>query len=106
MIRVTRSGARVLSTGLRRHSSGSPAARRPATRLRVAALAGDDDVAVAADVRDLIATIVDLGEDDWLRSTTRCRRISPGSNAPSSNRRDGAVSRRNLSASSAVVESA
>ena len=62
VIRVTRS-ARGCSTGLaaQLRITGSEAS---SDALRVATLAGDDDVAVAADVRDLIATIVDLGEDD------------------------------------------
>lgn len=62
-IGVTRSGAQVLSTGLAAQTriTGSEPAD---DALRISTLAGDDDVAVAANVRELIDTIVDLGADD------------------------------------------
>ena len=62
-VRVSRSGAQVLTTGLAAQTriSGSEAAN---DRLIVNTLAGNDDVTVAPDVVDLIGTIVDLGADE------------------------------------------
>ena len=61
-VSVTRSGAQVLTAGLpvRTTISGSDPG---IDLLRVNTLAGDDNVDVAPDVADLIATAVDLGAD-------------------------------------------
>ena len=62
-VKVTRNDTQVLTSGL-------PALTRIAGSepgvdlLRVATLGGDDDVTVAPDVADLIATAVDLGADE------------------------------------------
>jgi hypothetical protein len=63
VVQVTRSGDQVVSSGLRVRTSvtGSEAAN---DLLRVNTLGGDDDVTVAPDVADLIATAVDLGADE------------------------------------------
>jgi Ca2+-binding RTX toxin-like protein len=62
-VRVTRSGTRVLTTGLaaRTRIAGSEAAN---DRLQINTLAGNDDVNVATDVADLIRPTVNLGADD------------------------------------------
>jgi Ca2+-binding RTX toxin-like protein len=62
-VKVTRSGSQVLTAGL-------PALTRIAgseptlDRLAINTLGGDDDVAVAPDVSDLIAPVVDLGDGE------------------------------------------
>ena len=60
VVNVTRAGSQVLTTGLRVRTTivGSEAAN---DTLRVNTLGGNDDVTVAPDVSDLIATVVDLG---------------------------------------------
>lgn len=62
-VRVTRSGTRVLTTGLAAQTriAGSEAAN---DRLQINTLAGNDDVNVATDVAELIRPIVDLGADE------------------------------------------
>ena len=62
-VRVTRSGTRVLTTGLAAQTriAGSEAAN---DSLFINTLAGNDDVNVATDVADLIRPIVDLGPDE------------------------------------------
>jgi Ca2+-binding RTX toxin-like protein len=62
-VRLARSGAQVLTTGLAALTriAGSEAAN---DRLIVNTLAGNDDVTVAPDVADLIGSQVDLGADE------------------------------------------
>jgi hemolysin type calcium-binding protein len=62
-VRVTRSGARVLTTGLATQTriAGSEPAN---DSLFINTLAGNDDVNVATDVADLIQATVDLGADE------------------------------------------
>jgi Ca2+-binding RTX toxin-like protein len=62
-VAVTRSGSQVLATGLRAQTriTGS---EPTLDTLVLQTLAGNDDVTVAPDVSDLIATIVDLGGDE------------------------------------------
>jgi Ca2+-binding RTX toxin-like protein len=62
-VRVTRSGTRVLTTGLAAQTriAGSEAAN---DRLQINTLAANDDVNVATDVADLIRPTVDLGADE------------------------------------------
>ena len=61
-VRVTRAGARVLTTGL--PAQTRIAGSEPANDLLlINTLAGNDDVNIAADVTDLIQTTVDLGTD-------------------------------------------
>ena len=63
VIAVTRSGSQALATGLRAQTRiiGSEPVL---DTLLLQTLAGNDEVTVAPDVGDLIATIVDLGADD------------------------------------------
>jgi Ca2+-binding RTX toxin-like protein len=63
VVAVTRSGSEVLATGL--HAQTRIVGGEPTLdTLVVQTLSGNDDVTVAPDVSDLIATIVDLGGDD------------------------------------------
>ena len=62
-VQVTRAGAQVSVTGLAvltRIVGSDPTL----DTLRVQTLAGDDNVTVAPDVADVIATVVDLGTDE------------------------------------------
>ena len=62
-VRVTRSGARVITTGL--PTQTRIAGSEPANDLLlINTLAGNDDVNIAADVADLIQTTVELGTDE------------------------------------------
>ena len=60
---VTQTGAQVTVAGFaaETHIIGS---EPTLDTLRVETLAGDDDVTVAPDVADVIATLVDLGTDE------------------------------------------
>ena len=62
-VAVTRTATEVLASGLAASTriTGSEASL---DTLRVQALDGDDEVTVAPDVADLIATVVDLGAGD------------------------------------------
>jgi hypothetical protein len=63
VVQVTRSGAQVAVAGLAAQTRivGSEPA---GDTLRIQTLGGNDDVSVAPDVADLIATLVDLGADE------------------------------------------
>jgi Ca2+-binding RTX toxin-like protein len=63
VVAVTQTGAQVTVAGFaaETHIIGS---ERTLDTLRIETLAGDDDVTVAPDVPDVIATLVDLGTDD------------------------------------------
>ena len=63
VVAVTQSGAQVTVAGFaaETHIIGS---EPTLDTLRVETLAGDDDVTVAPDVPDVIATLVDLGTDE------------------------------------------